>query len=69
MYITGLFNNFENRLHQLPTGLADLTSFKSEGTGYFVGVVTGDAATYKYKWNEEFTKRAASFRTQTGNVF
>lgn len=34
MYLSGDFTNFENRLHQLATSSSDLTSYKTEGSGY-----------------------------------
>lgn len=34
MYYTGTKQNFENRLHSAPTGIADLFSFQSEGQIY-----------------------------------
>ena len=34
MYASGEFNNFENRLHQLPLSASDMTSFITEGDYY-----------------------------------
>ncbi len=69
MYITGSYNNFENRLHQLPTGISDLNTFKLEGRTYFNSVSTGDGNTFNTKWNKEFVKKAAQYETITGSVF
>lgn len=51
MYISGTKQDFENRLHELPSGLNDLSSFLSEGSGY----VSGATASELYKWNREYT--------------
>ena len=54
MYKTGSIIDFENRLHQLPTGQNDLNSFITEGMSY-LNVV------YFYqlqKWNNEFAKKS-----------
>lgn len=34
MYISGNQYNFEERLHQLPTGIADVNLFWAESSGY-----------------------------------
>lgn len=50
MWITGNIRDFENRLHQLPTGTQDLiTGFVPEGLNY-----TGNSPLYQnLKWNKE----------------
>jgi hypothetical protein len=63
MYISGTKSNFENRLHQLPSGYNVLSSYKTEGLGY-TGVAT---AAEIYKWNREYTLKEYQF-TQSGQL-
>ncbi len=66
MYITGSQFNFEERLHQLPTGLADLDIFKSEATGYAADTGIWHSVNY---WNKEFIKKYEQFDSPSGSFF
>jgi hypothetical protein len=56
MYITGTFEDFTQRLHQLPTGQNDLNTFMQEASGYSGLISKG----LLIKWNAELGKRASS---------
>ena len=49
MYLTGTYENLENRLHQLALSGADLTAYLSEAQTY-----TGVSGVFNTKWNTEF---------------
>lgn len=69
MYISGSFNNFGARLHQLPTGIADLLLFQIEGSQY-TGLSYISKNT-KNHWSDEYFKQATIvYHLQTGtNIF
>jgi hypothetical protein len=54
MWQTGIISTFQSRMHQLPTGVADLiTGFLPEGQNY-----TGIVPMYQnIMWNKEFNKK------------
>lgn len=53
MYISGDKFNFEGRLHQLPTGSADLDLFILEKDSYLSSTPTGVVI----KWDREIEKK------------
>ena len=54
MYITGNKGNYAGRIHKLPTGISDITSFATEANGNYISSVS----TYIYnKWEEELRKK------------
>lgn len=73
MYLSGQYNNFENRLHQLPTDTVDLNLFKIEGQSYTgilqTGIGVESTVSFENKWDKEFKKKAANFGVVTGNQF
>lgn len=61
MYISGTIGTFQSRLHQLPSGIADLSglsnNFLLEGQSYLT-LSTGFASTgLIHVWNREFKKK------------
>jgi len=71
MYISGALYDFESRLHQLPSGQADLNSFITEGTAYKNLLKTGTSTSGVYtsgilqSWNREFARRSFSLSGNT----
>ena len=67
MYIFGTRKTFENRLHQLPRTLEDLTNFIAEGDEYYFTI----SAQERWHWEREarrwkymFTHNPADLSTQ-----
>lgn len=65
MYLSGDLSNFSSRLHQLPTGQADLSLFDLEARSYITaGYVTINQSG---KWEREARKKAYEF-SHTGTA-
>ncbi len=65
-YLTGTVFNFEERLHQSPTGIYDLNLYYYEviNSGYTgLSYITKDT---KNDWNREFIKKGQIFHFPTG---
>ena len=64
MYISGNISNFASRLHQLPSGIIDLTgvsnNFWLEGQSY-----TGAPIGLRAEWSKEYSKKYYEI-TKTG---
>jgi len=60
MYISGNFNDFEPRLHQLAVTSQDITSFAVEGNGYYSQMITSGLNYFIDHWNKEFVKKQYS---------
>ena len=57
MYISGHFNDLENRLHQQALTSVDLASYAEEACSYYSFVTGISAAYFVQKWNNEFSKK------------
>lgn len=68
-YISGGFQNFEQRLHQFCTGVDSLELFKLEAyNGGYTGLSYISKNT-KNHWAEEYMKKSYLYNFPTGNVF